>query len=200
MKTQQRWLGCISLGMLALLLMFESPARSERQPGSLDEAYRIIAGKQFVDLTHTFSPIIPHWKGFTPEKVSTIYTYDKNGFLVQLFTHVGQWGTHVDAPSHFTKGGRTVDQITPKEMVLPLVVLDVHEKVARNSDYVLTLADVKGWENRHGPIPAHAFVAMRTDWSKRWALGEAAMTNNDAKGVSHYPGWSLPALRYLYEQ
>jgi kynurenine formamidase len=26
------------------------------------------------------------------------------------------------------------------------------------------------------------------------------MTNNDAKGVSHYPGWSLPALQYLYEQ
>lgn len=90
MKTQQSWLGCISLGVLAVLLMFEGPARSEPQPSSLDDAYRIIAGKQFVDLTHTFSPNIPHWKGFTPEKVSTIYTYDKDGFLVQLFTHVGQ--------------------------------------------------------------------------------------------------------------
>ena len=45
-------------------------------------------------------------------------------------------------------------------MLLPLVVLDVHEKVARNPDYVLSLDDVKDWESRHGRIPQHAFVAM----------------------------------------
>jgi kynurenine formamidase len=26
------------------------------------------------------------------------------------------------------------------------------------------------------------------------------MQNKDEKGVSHYPGWSLPALKYLYEE
>jgi len=26
------------------------------------------------------------------------------------------------------------------------------------------------------------------------------MQNKDAKGISHYPGWSLPALKYLYEE
>ena len=25
------------------------------------------------------------------------------------------------------------------------------------------------------------------------------MENKDANGVAHYPGWSLPALKYLYE-
>ena len=30
---------------------------------------------------------------------------------------------------------------------MPLVVLDVHEKVARNPDYVLSLDDVKDWES-----------------------------------------------------
>jgi kynurenine formamidase len=169
------------------------------QSDSLDDAYRIIASKQFVDLTHTFSPDIPHWKGFKPEVVRVLYTYEKDGFLVQEFTHVGQWGTHVDAPVHFAKGGRSVDRIPPKEMVLPLVVLDVHEKVAKNPDYVISMRDVRAWEARHGPIPAHAFVAMRTDWSKRWPHGEAAMENTDAKGISHYPGWSLPVLEYLYD-
>jgi len=78
-------------------------------------------------------------------------------------------------------------------------VLDVHEKVARNADYLLTLEDVQGWEARHGQIPEHAFVAMRTDWSKRWP-NDAAMQNRDAKGVAHYPGWSMPVLKLLYEQ
>jgi kynurenine formamidase len=37
------------------------------------------------------------------------------------------------------------------------------------------------------------------DWSKRWP-DVAKMQNKDAKGVAHYPGWSMPALKYLYEE
>jgi hypothetical protein len=37
------------------------------------------------------------------------------------------------------------------------------------------------------------------DWSKRWP-DAAKMENKDTNGVAHYPGWSLPALKYLYEE
>jgi len=40
---------------------------------------------------------------------------------------------------------------------------------------------------------------MRTDWSKRWP-DMAKLENKDGKGVAHYPGWSMPALKFLYEQ
>jgi kynurenine formamidase len=83
-------------------------------------------------------------------------------------------------------------------MFLRLVVIDVHDKVAKNPDYVLTLDDIRAWERQHGAIPAGAFVAMRTDWSKRWP-DEASMQNVDAHGVAHYPGWSQAVLSYLYE-
>jgi kynurenine formamidase len=198
----------ISIILAISTLAFVGAARQampQADSGSLAQAYATIASKPFVDLTHSFSPDIPHWKGFDKETVRTLYWYDPkpgtrgSGFFAQEFCHVGQWGTHVDPPAHFARGGRTVDQINPKEMVMPLVVLDVHERVARNPDYVLSLDDVKGWESRHGPVPAHAFVAMRTDWSKRWTGGNAAMANKDVKGISHYPGWSLSALQYLYE-
>jgi len=76
---------------------------------------------------------------------------------------VGQRGTHVDPPAHFIKGLRTVDQIDLKEMILPLVVIDVQEEAATNLDYTLSLERVKKWEKEHGQIPAGAFVAMRTD-------------------------------------
>ena len=78
------------------------------------------------------------------------------------------------------------------------MVLDVHEKVAKDSDYTITLDDVRDWEKRHGPISEGAFVAMRTDWSKRWP-DPKAMRNEDTKGVAHYPGWSKEVLKYLYE-
>src|SRR4029077_18443179 len=119
-------------------------------------------------------------------------------FLVQQFTHVGQWGTHIDAPAHFHEGLRTIDQIPLQQMVLPLVVIDVHDKVARNPDYTLKVEDINSWETRHGRVPERAFVAMRTDWSKRWP-DDAAMQNKDAKGTAHYPGWSKEVLKLLYE-
>jgi len=112
---------------------------------------------------------------------------------------VGQWGTHVDPPAHFIKGLRTIDQIDVKEMVMPLVVLDVHEKVAENPDYTITMDDVQAWEATHGPIPEGAFVAMRTDWSRRWP-DIPQMQNKDADGIAHYPGWSMDVLKYLYEE
>ena len=141
--------------------------------------YSILASKRFIDLTHAFGPNTPHWKGFGEMKVRTLYTIPKDGFHVEEFCHVGQWGTHVDPPAHFHAGLKSVDEIDPKDMLMPLVVLDVHDKVARNPDYTLTLEDVRAWEGRHGRIPAHAFVAMRTDWSKRWP-NDAAIQNRDA--------------------
>lgn len=197
-----RWKRITLLLLCAAGVSLSAQAAEQR---SLWEMLRVLHGKRFIDLTHAFAPGIPHWPGFPDEKTKTIYWYDKkpgmmgDGFFAEVFTHVGQWGTHVDPPAHFHRGGRTVDQIEPKEMILPLVVIDVHDEVAKNPDYTLSLERVKKWEHDHGAIPAGAFVALRTDWSKRWP-DAAAMQNKDAAGVAHYPGWSLPALKFLYEE
>ena len=186
----------------ALVVVVRAPAT--KQP-TLMEMYAVLKTKPFVDLTHAFEPGIPHWPGFPDEARETLYWYEEGmgtlgaGFYAQKFSHVGQWGTHVDPPAHFIKGLRTIDQIDVKEMVLPLVILDVHERVAENPDYTITMEDARNWESKHGPIPEGAFVAMRTDWSKRWP-DVAAMRNEDAEGIAHYPGWSMEVLRYLYEE
>src|ERR1700719_4175888 len=166
---------------------------------SLTDALAVMQSHHFVDLTHAFAPGIPHWKGAPDETVKTLYTVEKDGFRINEYCHVGQWGTHVDAPAHFHAGLHTVDAIDPKDMLMPLVVLDVHDKAAKNPDYLVTLDDVRAWEGRHGRIPRGAFVAMRTDWAKRWP-DSAALANRDAKGVFHYPGWSKEVFKLLYEE
>ena len=164
-----------------------------------------IRPKKFVDLTHAFYPGIPHWKGFPDEKRETLFWYEPgvgklgSGFFAESFQHVGQWGTHVDPPAHFIKGLRTVDEIDPKEMVMPLVIIDVHKKVEKNPDYQIPMEDIKEWEKKYGSIPQGSFVAMRTDWSKRWP-NQDAMQNKDKNGISHYPGWGMEVLKYLFEQ
>ena len=81
-------------------------------------------------------------------------------------------------PRILSDGLRTVEQIDLKEMIL---------------------GRIKKWETDHGLIPADSFVALRTDWSKRWP-DDRALQNKDEKGVAHFPGWSLAALKYLYEE
>ncbi len=196
----------LSSFLVALLLVaFLSGCAPKPKEPSLMEIYTVLKNKQFVDLTHAFHPGIPHWPGFPDEERTTLYWYEEgkgtlgSGFFAEEFCHVGQWGTHVDPPAHFIKGLRTVDQIDVKEMILPLVVIDIHEKVAQNPDYTVTMDDVKAWEAKYGLIPEGAFVALRTDWSKRWP-DMAAMRNEDAQGIAHYPGWSMEVLKYLYEE
>ncbi|MEJ1964708.1 MAG: cyclase family protein [Gammaproteobacteria bacterium] len=165
----------------------------------LGEVYAVLSSKRFVDLTHAFDGDSPHWKGFEAMNVRSLYTIEKDGFHAQEFCHVGQWGTHVDPPAHFHNGLKTVDQIDLQDMLLQLVVLDVHEQAAHDPDYVIKIDDVLAWERRHGRIPAHAFVALRTDWSRRWP-DDVRMQNRDPDGVAHYPGWSRDVLKLLYEK
>jgi kynurenine formamidase len=191
--------------VMAFVAVFAVACYPPAPTPTLADAWQLIKTRQFVDLTQTFEPGIPHWPGFPDETRETLFWYDPGvgtlgaGFYAQLYTHVGQWGTHADPPAHFIKGLRTIDQIDVKEMIMPLVVLDVHEKAAANPDYTITMDDVKAWESKHGQVPAGAFVAMRTDWSKRWP-DMAAMQNKDANGTAHYPGWSMEVLKYLYEE
>jgi len=135
--------------VLTPLLLLVSSAAFGADDKPLWKIQKVLASKKYVDLTHEFTPGIPRWPGFPDETRKTVYWYDKrpdtmgSGFFSELFTHVGQWGTHVDPPAHFIKGLRTVDQIDPKEMVLPLVVIDVHEEAPKNPDYTVALYRVK---------------------------------------------------------
>jgi hypothetical protein len=107
--------------LLALVIALRAAvaaAPAWAQGGSLAEAYRIIAAKQFVDLTHVFSPLTPVWKGFGQAAFSAAanpesgqpYTIEKDGFHAFFYSMVGQYGTHIDPPAHFDPNGATMDQ------------------------------------------------------------------------------------------
>jgi kynurenine formamidase len=182
----------------------EPQAKSQAKPpaGSLAEAYRIIASKRFVDLTHSFSPLTPVWKGFGPATFSAgadpatgrPYTIEKDGFRVFFYSMVGQYGTHVDPPAHFDPDGETLDRIPLKQMILPLVVFDTTPMLKTDPNHALSVEDIKAWESRHGRVPAGSFAALRTDMYKDWTADPQRFKR------SPFPAWSLAAIRFLYEQ
>lgn len=190
---------CFAGGVLAAEIPTGVTPDTKLEQASLLQIYDVLKGKKFVDMTHAFSPGIPHWPGFEDMKMEKIFDYDKDGFMSHRYSLVGQWGTHVDPPAHFIKGLRTLDQLNVTEMVCPLAVLDVHEKVLKNPDYTASPEDLKEWESRNGPLPEGAFVVLRTDWSKRWP-DYAAFLNKDDKDVAHFPGWGMDLLKVLCEE
>ena len=148
----------------------------------------------FVELSYDVSPQTPHWSGFPAMSSTALFTY-ADGFYVNRFDIVSQYGTHVDAPAHFVEGRRTLEEIGAEEMILPLCVIDISEKAAKDADYAATEQDMMDWEATHGQIPEGAFVALRTDWAKR-----EDKDNCDAEGNKHYPAWGLDAIRFLVEK
>jgi len=168
----------------------------------LDRAYRILAKKKFVDLTHSFGPDTPVWSGFGQAKMSPAgdpktkepYTIAKDGFRSTYYEMVGQYGTHVDPPAHFAEGGITMDKIPLKDMILPLIVLDATPLLAKDPNHAFSVADIRAWERRHGRIPKGSFVALRTDMSKDFERDPERFKR------APFPAWSLEAIRFLYEQ
>jgi kynurenine formamidase len=168
----------------------------------LDRAYRIIAGKRFVDLTHSFSPDTPVWSGFGQAKMTPAadpkthepYTIAKEGFRATFYEMVGQYGTHVDPPAHFAENGITMDKIPLKQMILRLVVLDATPLLAKDPNHAFSLADLRAWERKHGRVPKGAFVALRTDMAKDFDANPQRFKREP------FPAWSLETIKFLFEK
>lgn len=152
---------------------------------------------KWVDLTHELSPETPHWVGWPALCEEAKMTLDEGIFCAHAYTTVGQYGTHVDAPNHMVKGGRSLEQVSVDEMVLPLCIIDKTEAVKDNADYILTVKDIEEWETTYGKIPQKAFVVFQSGWSK-WPA--ESMDNLDGEGNRHFPGWSLEAVKFLVEE
>ncbi len=184
----------VLIGLMVLLMVSPAVWGEQKSSLSLQKVFSFIEQGEFVDLTHAFSPSVPIPEGLPKAKREAIY-----GGAVQIFTHAGQYGTHLDAPGHFHKGMRLVDAIPAREFILPGCVIDISKKAQSDHDYQLQLEDIMQWEGSHGPIPSGSIVLLRTGWSKRWPDPDAFF-NVDENGQKHYPGWGREALEHLIEK
>ena len=108
-------------------------------------------------------------------------------------------GTHLDAPQHFNEFSWTMDQIPIDHLVGPGVIVDVKEKVASNSDYQVTKADLEAWEDKYGKIPDGAIVLMNSGWHDKYPNKELVFGSNTLNDRTsyHFPGWHIDAVEWL---
>ena len=166
---------------------------------ALDSAKKL----KWVELSHSLNNDSPYWSGI-PEgsvelgKVCFDWGNPMLDCVIHTFKFPGQFGTHIDFPGHFVKGAPLSESYGVQQFIYPLCVIDITDKVAEDPHYAVKAADIQAYEAKYGAIPDGAFVALRTDWSKRWP-DMNAMSGIAADGSENFPGWSLEALQYIYE-
>lgn len=109
-------------------------------------------------------------------------------------------GAHLDAPSHFVDGGRTMGEVPPAALLAEAVVIDCGAAVATDPEHRLTVAEVADWERSNGPIPSGAWVLVRTGWAfERWG-DPGRYANADAEGVLRHPAVHPDTARLLVDR
>jgi kynurenine formamidase len=159
-----------------------------------------------IDLSHDYSDQTVFWptaEGFKLDKVADGVTAQGYYYAANDFSTSEHGGTHIDAPVHFAKGRRSVDQIPLDQLIGAAIVVDVTAAAASQPDYRVTTEDFTAWERTNGEIPSGAIVLIRTGYSRFWPdasryLGTAER-GAGAVAKLHFPGLHPDAARWLAE-
>jgi kynurenine formamidase len=152
---------------------------------------------RILDLAYAINDRLVPWPGderWFEAKVNA--SVEKNGYFTRSFWMLEHYGTHLDAPIHFSPGKIPVDQIPARQFFGMAAVFDVRTEGAADADYQLPATRVVEWEKRHGRIPEGTIALLRTGWSSRWPDAES-YRNQDAAGRMHFPGFSVEAVESL---
>ena len=118
----------------------------------------------------------------------TLTTFEDDGFYSQLWTFAEHSGTHVDVPGHFVEGNRLAHELTPDELMAPLAVIDISDRAAVDPDAAVTVADIRGYERRHGRIREEPWCAStrvgRSEWTTRTPIATPDPTGSSTSPVS----------------
>jgi kynurenine formamidase len=163
---------------------------------------------EVVDLTQPLdehTPVIQLPEQFAqtpPLKRHEISHYDERGpawawSSLELGEHTG---THFDAPIHWISGrdGIDVSQVPPRHLIAPAVVIDRSAECAEDPDYLLTVEDLRAFEDNHGPLPEGGWLLLHTGWDVR--AGDAGTFLNAKDGSPRSPGFDAECARWIAEE
>lgn len=112
---------------------------------------------------------IRHGDGRLGSKVEfeTTFTYEDVNWQGSTFTMFCHYGTHVDAPNHFIRDGKSIDEVPLKSLIGAAALVDLSDHGEAREITGDTLED-RGRHVQRGDI-----AILRTDWSdKHWGTEE----------------------------
>jgi kynurenine formamidase len=187
--------------LLASLTACQPPAAMRGGP-----ARPTIPLGKILDLTHSFNADTIFWpteKGFDFQPGNNGVTDKGYYYAANRFCMAEHGGTHIDAPIHFFAKRHTVDEIELDRLIGEAAVIDVSEKCTADCDYLITLADLRAWEEKTGRQLIDVIVLLHTGYSSYWPDREKYLGTTDrgpeAVAKLHFPGVAPEAARWLAE-
>ena len=162
---------------------------------------------RWVDLSHDFAADTIYWPTADKFAKSTVFEGETDkGYFYSAYNLAAaeHGGTHVDAPVHFARNKLTVDKMPLEQLIGPGIVIRVADRIGKDRNYLVSVADIERWEKQYGQIPAGSIVLLDTGTAQFWPdpvkymgtaeRGEAAVEK------LQFPGLSPEAAQFLAEK
>ncbi len=161
-----------------------------------------------LDMTYPYDSQAIYWPNASPFKLTPEFDGMTQGgywYSANFYSASEHGGTHADAPKHFSRHGRTIDQVPLAEWIGPAVKIDTTRECSRDRDYLLSVENIIAWEKMHGRIPDGAWVIMYTGIGTRFYPDPKEVLGTDKKGLSaltelSFPAFSPQAAEYLIRE
>jgi len=115
---------------------------------------------KIVDLSHNISPDMPVYPGTPRPLFATGASIDADGFRERKITMFSHTGTHIDAPAHILRSGKTLDQFAADHFYGKAWVFDHPDGAEEIGQETLA---------RHrDKIKQTEFLLIRTGWDMHW--------------------------------
>lgn len=116
---------------------------------------------KIIDLTHLLNPHITVYPGTEKPVFVQANTVEKDGFAEQKMTMYTHTGTHIDAPAHMLKSGKSLDLLTPDYFYGKAICIDCTNIKGK----YIEQNDLEAFTEK---IEQVDFVLLKTGWSKKW--------------------------------
>ncbi|KAG7091250.1 hypothetical protein E1B28_010300 [Marasmius oreades] len=122
---------------------------------------------QLIDISHKLDSRISTYPGDPSFACIPFSTVEKDGWSVHSISIGSHSGTHLDAPSHLKRNGKTVDEIPLNMLIGRARIIDVTGKSASSK---ITWKDIQS----HFPHSSSPWriVILYTGWAKYWGTDE----------------------------
>ena len=137
-----------------------------------------------IDLSLSISESLPTFSGSPKPQFITWSDINADGYNLELLFLSSHTGTHLDAPFHFVKNGKKINQI-PLDRLIGKGILIKLKKI-KNSP--ITKSDITLFEKKNGKIPNDSSIFFYTEWQKN-------LKNNNY--FTENPGLDSSSAKYL---
>ncbi len=146
-----------------------------------------------VDLSHVVREDVPYLPGEPQTQISReadgTFRYlrigARTGTLLRIIATAGTDPT-------------TIEQLSPHDLVLPAVVIDVRDRAQDQAGYQFSVQELENWERRNGRVPQGSLVLLVTGWDMRWS-DPGAYLDLDSTSRSQAPAFGDKAAITLLE-